>query len=388
MQIARSRLVLVFVVALAVTHLSTWPAAAQRTAAPNSPSIVEVGVQQFVAEGYDQPAEKAAALVAKIQKRDRIPGMAAACAIDGKLVWAEGFGLANVELDVPATPRTRFRVGSISKVLTVGAVAKLVEAGKLDLDAPVQTYVPSFPKKEYPVTTRQLTGHLAGIRHYLPTDTGDSQHFDDVVDALTIFQDDPLIHPPGSKWSYSSYAWNLVAAVVQGASGRPFLEFMQQEVFNPLGLDDTCADQRRKIIPNRTAFYGRDGDDNLSNLPEIDISYKWAGGGFLSSVEDLVLYGSAYLPGTDFLKPETLELVFTKQQTNDGIATRNGIGWAVSKDADGHALYSHGGSLQGCRAYLLIMPHSRVVVAIAANNRHGVNINLADALKLARMFAL
>ncbi len=293
-------------------------------AAPTS--IVEVGAERYVVDRYDDVAAQAGAILAEVQQRDRIPGMAAACAVDGEIVWAEGLGLANVELNVPATPRTRFRVGSISKVLTVAAVAQLVEAGKLDLDAPMQTYVPSFRENEYPITTRQLTGHLAGIRHYKFNDRGDKMHFDNVVASLNIFKDDALLHPPGTKWSYSSYAWNLVAAVVQGAAGQPFLEYMQEQVFDPLGLDDTCADQRRRIIPNRTGFYARRNDDELVNAPEIDVSYKWAGGGFLSSVEDLALYGSRYLPGTDFLKPETLELLFTKQTTNDGTPMRNGIG--------------------------------------------------------------
>lgn len=363
---------------------ATGELAAAETA--TAPSIVEIGTEQYVVEKYADVAPQARALVESWREKNRVPGCAAACAIDGELVWAEGFGLANVELNVPATPRTRFRVGSVSKMITVGAVAKLVEDGKLDLDAPVQTYVPSFPKKEYPITTRQLTGHLSGIRHYKITDRGETQHFDDVVSGLSIFKDDPLLHPPGTKRAYSSYAWNLVSAVVQGAAGQPFLEYMQEHIFDPNGLDDISADKRREIIPNRTAFYERSENGELINAREIDISYKWAGGGFLSSVEDLVLYGSLYLPGSDFFKPQTLKLLFTPQTMNDGKPIRNGIGWVVNDKVMGHRAYSHGGSIQGGRAFLMILPEERAVVAIAANYRPRVNLGVWQAIPIAEMF--
>src|SRR5207237_1540157 len=161
-------------------------------------------------------------------------------AVNGKLGWWEAFRYADAERQKPATRETQCRIGSVSKPLTATAVALLYQQGKLDLDAPVQRYVPSFPDKGYPVTTRLLAGHLAGIRHYRDDEFLLNRHFNTVLDGLTIFQDDSLLFPPGTRFSYSSYGWNLVSAVVEAASGDDFLHHMAAHVFRPLGLSHTA----------------------------------------------------------------------------------------------------------------------------------------------------
>src|SRR6266576_1390468 len=120
-------------------------------------------------------------------------------AVDGKLVWSEAFGYADLDAKRPATTATQFRIGSVSKPLTADAVAQLYEAGKLDLDAPVQRYVPTFPQKGAPITTRMLGGHLAGIRHYKGAEFTLNQHFASVTAGLAIFKDDSLVAPPGTR---------------------------------------------------------------------------------------------------------------------------------------------------------------------------------------------
>src|SRR5262249_9188836 len=155
-------------------------------------------------------------------KVGRPPGMSVAVAVNGKLVWAEGFGVADLEQCVPVTPQTKFRIGSTSKPLTSAAAALLFDEKRLDLDAPIQRYVPSFPDKGYPITTRQLLGHLAGIRHYTAAD-GDNENvepYHSVAESLKRFSADPLIAPPGTKWHYSTYGYVLVSAVIEGASGQ------------------------------------------------------------------------------------------------------------------------------------------------------------------------
>ena len=145
---------------------------------------------------------------------------------------------------------------------------------------------------------------------------------------MTIFQDDSLLFPPGTRFSYSSYAWNLVSAVVEGASGDDFLHYMSAHVFRPLGLAHTAPDRTDSLIPGRTQPYDRDSGGSYRIAPAVDNSYKWAGGGFVSTAEDLVKFGSALLePG--FLKPETLDLLFTSQRTSAGEETGYGIGFFV-----------------------------------------------------------
>src|SRR5215475_16058517 len=154
-----------------------------------------------------------------------IPGFNVAVAIDGKIVYSEAFGYADLEQRVPAWPITKFRIGSVSKPLTSAALMKLVEQGKIDLDAPIQKYAPTFPDKGAVITARLLAGHLGGIRHYKDGEVDNQKHYDNVVDGLERFKDDPLVVPPGTKFSYSSYGFNLLSAVMQGAAGKPFLAY-------------------------------------------------------------------------------------------------------------------------------------------------------------------
>ena len=296
----------------------------------------------------------------------RIPGVQVAVAINGTPVWSEGFGYADAARRRPVTRETQFRIGSVSKPLTAAAVALLYEQGKLDLDAPVQRYVPTFPEKGYPITTRQLAGHLAGIRHYRDREFLLNRRFATVRDGLAIFQDDSLLFPPGTRFSYSSYGWNLVSAVVEGASGEDFLPYISAHVFRPLGLTHTAPDRADSVIPGRTQFYDGDSAGGYHVAPPVDNSYKWAGGGFVSTAEDLVKFGSALVaPG--FLRRQTLELLFTSQRTIAGEATGYGIGWFVRTDSLGHRWAFHGGSAVGGTAVLGVDRDAHLVVALLTN---------------------
>jgi serine beta-lactamase-like protein LACTB, mitochondrial len=311
-------------------------------------------------------------------KSGRPPGMSVAVAVDSKLVWAEGFGLADLEQCVAASPKTKFRIGSTSKPLTSAAAALLFDQGRLDLDAPVQRYVPSFPDKGYVITTRQLLGHLAGIRGYNAADgeKENQQPFASVADSLKRFKDDPLVAEPGTKWVYSTYGYTLASAVIEGASGQDFLTFVHEKVFMPLGMQDTVADENTKIIPNRARWYSVRGDGSYENSPYADLSYKWAGGGFLSTAEDLVRFGSALL-GPGLLKQDTLSMIFTPQQTSTGGKTKMkyGLGWEVHEPGDpdpgGHGTvrrFEHGGGATGSSSLLIIYPDQKVVIAWLQNS--------------------
>ena len=157
-----------------------------------------------------------------LMREEQIPGMSVAVAHEGTLLWSEGFGLADVEREVPVTTLTRFRLGSVSKILTAACVLKLVEEERLDLDWPVQEYVRSFPDKGAIITSRMLAAHLGGIRHYNMKDYAgkniDRLHFDTVTEGLALFQDDELVAAPGTKFSYSTFGFSLLSAVVEGAA--------------------------------------------------------------------------------------------------------------------------------------------------------------------------
>ncbi len=325
-------------------------------AQPVSPAAVAPAPLHFA-----EVVEEARARVrADIAERG-YPGIAIAVSVDGTTVWSEGFGYADLEHRVPMSPSVKFRVGSISKSLTGAAVASLVEDGRLDLDAPVQQYVPSFPEKAHPVTTRQLGGHLGGIRHYRGNENFIRDPYATVLDGLSIFADDPLLHEPGTAFSYTSHGFNLISAVVEGAADKPFLDYMRDAVFRPLGMRDTVADFVTPIIPGRTRYYVRDDAGRVVNAPFVNNSYKWAGGGFLSTTEDVLRFANAHLDD-GFISKSSRELLFTEQQTRDGEGVGYGFGWFIRTRDDGRRLLSHSGGSVGGTSLMVMEPETRVVV--------------------------
>ena len=303
-------------------------------------------------------------------KVGRPPGISVAVAVDGKLVWAEGFGFADIEQCVPVTPKTKFRIGSTSKPLTSAGTALLYDQGLLDLDAPIQRYVPTFPDKGYVITTRQLLGHLGGIRTYnaQESSTEDRDVYRSVSESLKRFKEDPLAAAPGTKWLYSTYGYVLVSAAIEKASGQDFLSFMHNRVFIPLGMQDTVADENEQIISNRARWYDVKADGTYRNSPYQDLSYKWAGGGFLSTASDLVRFGSALLR-SGFLKQTTLAMIFSPQKTSLGTTTKYGLGWEIHPaDSQVPRRFEHSGGVAGSSSVLVIYPDQKTVIAWVQNS--------------------
>lgn len=312
------------------------------------------------------PEVAARVLLDSVMEAHSIPGLSAAVGRGSRVLWSEGFGFADLTHRTPVTQLTKFRVGSVSKPLTAAAMGVLLEAGRLDLDAPVQRYVPSFPEKRWPVTTRRLAGHLAGVRHYRGMENFSSARYATVLSGLAIFQADSLLHEPGTDYLYSSYGWNLISAVVEGAAGEPFLAYMDRVVFDPLGMLHTVAGHTDSIIPHRTRFYVKAEDGPVLNAPYVDNSYKWAGGGFLSTPEDLLRFAAAHL-NADFLSAATLEVLFASQRLHDGEETGYGIGWRSSTNPDGERIVSHTGGSVGGSTVLTVNRDTGVIVAMTAN---------------------
>ena len=314
------------------------------------------------------------------------PGISVAVGVDGEIIYAEGFGFADVAEQRALTPESKMRIGSVSKPVTAAGLMVLVEAGKIDLDVPIQTYVPSFPKKAHDFTLRQLAGHNAGIRHYKGIESFSKKHYPTVLSGLVIFQDDPLLFEPDTSHSYSSYGWNLISAAMEQPADTDFLTFMDDAVFKPLGMNDTVADWVNRDIPNRVTFYNK-AEEEPRVAPMVDNSYKWAGGGFLSTPSDLVQFGLAHLePG--FLTEDSLDTLFTSQTLRNGESTGYGVGWRIQKlgGADGPVVYRHGGSSTGGKTSLIIVPGAQVVTALLANVSRYPEIK-RDNSKIAAAFA-
>lgn len=296
----------------------------------------------------------------------RIPAISAAAADRGALIWSAAQGLADIENNVKVARGTVFRLGSISKPITAVAAMQLVEQGRLDLDAPVQKYVPTFPAKPWPITPRLLLGHLSGIRHYRgPEELMSTRHYTSLADALKIFADDPLESEPGTKFRYTTYGYNLLGAVIEAASGMRFTEYLREHVFGPAGVERIQADDVYRIIPNRARGYRMTPAGVVQNCALADTSNKIPGGGLVATAEDLVRFALALQQGR-LVKPQTLEQIFTSQRTRDGRPTGYGLGWYITERA-GKKWIEHSGSQPGASTELLMLPERGLAVAVLTN---------------------
>jgi CubicO group peptidase (beta-lactamase class C family) len=326
-----------------------------------------------------------------------LPGISVAVAVGQDVVWAEGFGWANIEKRTPVTPGTRFRIGHASGALTSAAVGLLREQEKLQLDEEIQTYVPAYPKKQWPVTLRQLMGHVAGVRHYLGEEADvPSAHCDRASDGVKTFANDPLLFEPETKSRYSTYGWVLVSAAVEAAANERFVDFMRSRVFAPLGMADTMPDSATEPIPDRATFYFPrfSGDTQFGSevAHAVDYSCFAGAGAFLSTPSDLVRFGMA-LDSGKFLQSATVRLLQTPQVLTSGAETEFGLGWLLESYPLAGAparLVSHASrSLLGASTSFLMFPGREpgkaIVVAVTSNTSYAGTRSIA--LKIAEIFA-
>jgi CubicO group peptidase (beta-lactamase class C family) len=315
----------------------------------------------------DNRAEsQAQALMQDFFDSSNTPGLSISVGYDCRIAWSSGFGYNDLEQKVVVDPsHSRFRIGSVIKSMTAFAIAQLVDAGKLDLDAPVQTYVPEFPEKPYPISTRQLLGHLSGIRHYEGDEFFSRDYYETVTDGLVIFMHDPLKNKPGDAYLYSSYGYNLASAVIEGATGQDYLVYMTENVFEPLDMTTTSPDYLDQIIPGRGRYYYQQDGVTL-NAPEVDNSYKWASGGYIGTSDDLVKFGLAQLCNSS-ISEKTRDMFWSRQTTNSGEETEYGLGWRITVDDNGHHWIGHGGGSVGGTTQFWIRPDDGLVIAMISN---------------------
>ena len=330
------------------------------------------------------PADKLTrieAAISSFRARQNIPAVSVAIVVDNQIRFQRGYGMADLENLVPAKAATVYRIASVSKSVTAVAALQLAESGKLDLDAPIQKYVPSFPTKQYPITSRQLLAHLSGIRHYKPGEGERTDRFESLTDALRIFKDDPLEHEPGTRFTYSTFAYTLLGAVIEGASGMSFMDYLREAVFKPAGMQHTQADDLYAIIANRAAgyaprIYGRFNGD-LRNAALMDSSYKIPGGGLLSTAEDLARFAIAVQNGV-LIKPETFAQLSKSQKTRDGQETAYSYGWYIDRregrQPDGSIW--HGGVQPGFTSDLWLWPQKRFALVLLTNLEGGGRLGL------------
>jgi CubicO group peptidase (beta-lactamase class C family) len=381
---------------------------------------------------WSEAAERARRMIRASLAEQNLTGLSVAVGLGSDLVWSEGFGWADVETRVPVTPDTRFRIGTASTVLTSAAAGVLLERGRLKLEDEIQTYMPQFPKKQWPVTLRQLMADVAGAG----TDDGDdgpvsSQRCEHPVEALPQFAGDTLLFEPGTQYRHSKYGWILVSAAVEAAGPQPFLRFMREQIFQPLHMDHTGAESATEENPDRL---GEDAEDapfitfirdvilqpliggrttaSMGKGSELATFYSpgfgrdpifrygvrvmrprnlscYAGSmAFFSTPSDLVRFGLAINSGT-LLKPDTVRVLQASQRLRSGQETGHGLGWdlkTVTLTGEPAQAAGHDGELLRRKfGSLMMFREAGIVVAVISNLSSADTSGLA--LKLAEAFA-
>ena len=324
-------------------------------------------------EPYANAIEESRRVARELMLEGNLPGLSVAVAHDGEIVWAEGFGWANVERREPVTPLTRFRLGSVSKTLTAAAVLVLHERGHVNLDAPVQAYVPDYPLKQWPVTVRQLMGDVAGV-HRIHGDTDADQTMRgcrSLEEVVATLASEPLLFQPGTQYRYANNGWILLSAVVEGAAGEPFGTAMTREVFEPLKMKSTVPGEAG-AVPDLTTFYFPKFSllvRGPREAPPEDYSCLFGAGAFVSTPSDLAQFGSAMVkPG--LLNAESIALLQTPLTLASGASTGFALGWKVETVPLAGAparMVAHRARVVGSGVALLTFPDHDLVVAVASN---------------------
>ena len=294
-----------------------------------------------------------------------VPGMAACVQKEGREILCRGFGFADLETGREIDPEhTLFRAASASKPIAATALAKLMQEGKIDLDASYYQYVPYFPKKAHDFTIRQLASHTAGIRSYKGREYALNRPYT-IKESLQVFQEDPLLFKPGTSYHYNSFDWVMLSLAIEEASEMSFEEYTKKEVLQPLGMLNTKAEMPGIQTQLTAEFYSR-WSDGFRRAVSVDNRYKLAGGGFLTTAVDLVKLGQAYLDQT-VLNEQLAQEFLTAQKVN-GKSTYYGLGWEVSRDHKGRRFFGHTGNSVGGYSNFYIYPEAELVVVILINS--------------------
>lgn len=317
-------------------------------------------------------------------EKEQIPGLSIAIVLEDSLIWSEGFGYADLENKVKARPETAYRSASIGKPITATAAMQLYEKGKLDLKAPIQNYCPEFPEKPSPVNSRHLLAHLSGIRHYggprHRQELISKVHYKNIIEPLSIFKDDSLLFEPGSRYQYSTYGYNVLGCVVQGASGQTFGEYVKKHIFQAAGMPHTQVDDPYRIIPRRASGYRiSDESGQLENCEWVDMSNKIPAGGFLTTAPDLARFARAFM-NEELVRATTREAMLEPQKTSTGDTIAYGLGWGLFPGEKwyGEREAFHGGGTPGVSGVLYMLPDRRFAVAILMNLEGDFNFYRGD----------
>lgn len=346
---------------------------------------LELQEQRLASDDYKAVASDVTETLRVVADECGLPSLSIAVSVHGEVKWAAAFGFADLSRRRKADLETSYRTGSVAKAMTGFAAACLIRRGDLDLDASVRQYVTNYPEKRWDVTLRQLGSHTGGIRHYAdPTESSfvaeqfSKYHYASVDEALNLFSGDPLAYEPGTEFLYSTHGFTLLSAAMEAAADSTYPDLMAELVWNPLEMHDTAIDDITKPVAGRAIPYIAIGGRAI-HVEGPDPSYKWAGGGLISTPTDLVRMGIAMF-SEGFVSENQRKDCFVPRPLTSGSVNPQGyaLGWRnetqtdLIGSAEPLAVMHHGGQSPGGSSFIVMIPAGQVCVAVMTN------VSLAD----------
>ncbi len=298
------------------------------------------------------------------------PGAAVIAVKDGQVVFRKGYGMANLELGVAIEPDMIFRIGSVTKQFTAVSILMLMEQGKLTLTDEITKFLPDYPTQGHKITIEHLLTHTSGIKSYtslpewLPLWRKDMT----MKELIDLFKDKPMEFAPGDSWNYNNSAFVLLGAIIEKITGQSYGDFVEKNIFAPLGMKQSFYDNTQRVIPRRAAGYSKNGS-GYANAQYLSMSQPHAAGSLMSTVDDLAKWDAA-LYTEKLVKQESLKKAWTPFVMNGGRPTNYGYGWGIST-LQGEKVISHGGGINGFTCEAIRLPESKVYVAILTNRDSG-----------------
>ncbi len=319
-------------------------------------------------QARDYSSQVADKILQALIETNGVPGMGASVWQDGAVVWSGSAGHRDVDKNLPVKSDTIFRLASVSKLLGVAAAARLEEDGALDIDQPVAAILPYLSSRWAPLTTRQLAAHTAGIPHYQDVDEQrGGVHYSSVREAVGIFQDRDLLFTPGSEFSYSSWGYTLLSAVVEQRAGVPYLDYLATRITPGLTIVPDATNSGNPAASVAYEFV----EGQAQPAEPHDFSYTWAGGGMGATPAALAEFGGRMMRGK-VVSSATFDRMLTPARLNDGSVVMDrqdvvGFGWRTGTDADGARIAHHAGVTIGARSALVLWPDQSMAVSLLSN---------------------
>lgn len=327
----------------------------------------------------DGAVERIDAIANEAVQQKRTAGCSIAVVKDGETILAKGYGMADLENDVPATAETVYRIGSITKQFTATAIMQLVEQRKLSLDDELTKFLPDFSTQDHQVTVHHLLNHTSGIKSYTSLLKFLVRMRDDLTHSqmLTLIEEQPFDFAPGDDWKYNNSGYYLLGRVVEEASGEDYADYVQEHIFRPLGMNATRYGGYRPIIRHRARGYNQD-DDEFSNAAPMSMKLPFAAGALVSNVLDLAKWHLALESG-ELLSQESYQRMYTPTKLNDGATRPYGYGWALG-EREGHKLIHHGGGINGFSTEIARYPDDRLAVIVLTNTMGSNPVEIANRI--------